>query len=131
MKKLILLLITIALSIGLMACNSSTQDSLEDSKSVVENHFIYQNEKNKDKLLTTLTNHYKQGNTDWELDNLGSIKIVNINEELNEGIRNNYLRNGRGSINNITSENLKVYKVDYEVKYKRDGIGPQDSGTYE
>lgn len=131
MKKLILLLITIALSIGLMACNSSTQDSLEDSKSVVENHFIYQNEKNKDKLLTTLTNHYKQGNTDWELDNLGSIKIVNINEELNEGIRNNYLRNVRGSINNITSKNLKVYKVDYEVKYKRDGIGPQDSGTYE
>lgn len=131
MKKLILLLITIALSIGLIACNSSTQDSLKDSKSVVENHFIYQNEKNKDKLLTTLTNHYKQGNTDWELDNLGSIKIVNINEELNEGIRNNYLRNVRGSINNITSKNLKVYKVDYEVKYKRDGIGPQDSGTYE
>lgn len=65
------------------------------------------------------------------MDNLGSIKIVNINEELNEGIRNYYLRNGRGSINNTTSENLKVYKVDYEGKYKHDGIGPQDSGTYE
>jgi hypothetical protein len=65
------------------------------------------------------------------LDNLVSIKIVNINEELNEGIRNYYLRNGRGSINNTISENLKVYKVDYEVKYKHDGIGPQDSGIYE
>lgn len=62
-----------------------------------------------------------------ELDNLDSIKIVNINE----GIRNDYLRNGRGSINNTTSENLKVYKVDYEVKYKRDGIEPHVSGTYE
>jgi len=132
MKKIILLLITIALSIGLIACNSSTQDSLnDDSKSVVENHFIYENEKNKDKLLTTLTNHYKQGNTDWGFDNLDSIKIVNINEELNEGIRDSYLRDGRGSINNTTPENLKVYKVDYEIKYKRDGIGPQDSGTYE
>jgi len=132
MKKLILLLITIALSIGLIACNSSTQDSLnDDSKSVVENHFIHENEKNKDKLLTTLTNHYKQDNTDWGFDNLDSIKIVNINEELNEGIRDGYLRDGRGSINNTAPENLKVYKVDYEVKYKRDGIGPQDSGTYE
>lgn len=90
MKKLILLLITITLSIGLMACNSSTQDSLEDSKSVVENQFIYQNEKNKDKLLTTLTNPYKQGNTDWGFDNLDSIKIVNINENLNDAIRNGY-----------------------------------------
>lgn len=46
-------------------------------------------------------------------------------------IRDGYIRNGRGSINNTTSENLKVYNVDYEVKYKRDGIVPQDSGTYE
>lgn len=112
------------------ATEKGSKEGLEPQK-VVENYFKYKNEKDKDKLLTTLTELYKAPNVVWGFENLDSIKILNIEEETEERIRRGYISNGRGSINGTTEDNLKVYKVKYEVKYKKDGIGPQDSGIYD
>lgn len=112
--------------------NNSKVDSQADSaQNVVEKHFQYLNEKDKDKLLTTLTEHWNAPNVVYGFENLDSIKILNIEEEKSKEIRKGYLRNGRGSITGTTANNLKVYKVYYNVRYKNDGIGPQDSGTHE
>lgn len=112
--------------------NNKTADSKVDSaQSVVVNHFRYYNEKNKDRLLTTLTEHWNASNVIWGFENLDSIKIVNIEEEKDEKVKKGYLSNERGRINGTKENNVKVYKVNYEVKYKKDGVGPQDSGIYD
>lgn len=99
-----------------------------DSQKVVENYFKYMNEKNKEKLLGNLTEWHN--NMIWGFENLDYIKILSIEEETNENQKKGYLYNGNGKINETKEENLKVYRVDYEVKYKKDGVGPQDSGKY-
>lgn len=108
--------------------DTSKKDS---AQTVVEKFFQYKNEKNKKKILTTLTDHWNAPNMVWGFENLDSIKIISIEEEKSDSVRKGYLSNGRGSVNNTTEENLKVYKVKYDVKYKKDGIGPQDSGIYD
>ncbi|MCW6108972.1 DUF4829 domain-containing protein [Clostridium sporogenes] len=42
-----------------------------------------------------------------------------------------YIKNGRGTITKAKEENIIIYKVDYEVKYKTGAITPQDSSSYE
>lgn len=131
--NILLIIITVIIVVGgLTVFNSMEVDSKAHSaQRVVENFFQYKNEKNKDKLLITLTEHWNAPNVIWGFENLDSIKIINIEEEKNEKVKKVYLSNGRGSINGTTENNLKVYKVIYEVKYKNDGVGPEDSGTYD
>lgn len=113
------------------AVTSGVVDSGDDpAQTVVENYFKFNNEKNKDKILTTLTEHHDAPNVVWGFDELDSIKILNIEEEKDNKYAKGYLLNGRGSINGTTDDNLKVYKVKYEVKYKNE-VGAQESGTYD
>jgi hypothetical protein len=117
--------------VGCSSENNKKIDSKGDSaQTVVEKFFQYKNENNKDKLLTTLTEHWNAPNVVWGFENLESIKIINIEEEKDEKVKKGYLNNGRGSINETSENNLKVYNVEYDVKYKKDGVGPQDSGLY-
>ncbi|MGV8981136.1 DUF4829 domain-containing protein [Clostridium sp.] len=113
--------------IAKVAVNSQS----DSAQTVVEKYFKYKNEKNKDNVLTTLTEHFNAPNVVWGFENLDSIKIINIEKESKDTVIKGYLNNGNGSENGTTEINLKVYKVKYEVKYKKDGIGPQDSGTYD
>lgn len=108
---------------------STPQEKSNSSKATVENYFKYYNEKNKEKLLTTLAAHWASPNIVWGFENLDSMKLLDIKEDTSR--IDDYLEHGNGTINNTTKENLKVYKVKYDVKYKDDNIGPQPSGTYE
>ena len=96
---------------------------------VVKNYFKFYNEKNKEKLLTTLTDWHKAPNVVWGFDNLKYIKVIKIEDDT-KAQRDAYMHYGRGKINGVKEENVRVYKVDYEVKYKKDGVGPEDSGKY-
>ncbi|MEG6523316.1 DUF4829 domain-containing protein [Desulfotomaculum sp. 1211_IL3151] len=128
----ILLIIVMIIFVGCSKDSHSKVDSQSYSaQSVVEKYFQYRNEKNKDKLLTTLTEHWNAPNVVWGFENLDSIRIINIEEEKNEKVKKLYLSTGRGSINGTKENNLKVYKVKYVVKNKNDSVGPQESGTYE
>lgn len=130
--NVMLIIITLILLVGCSSESNRAIDTKGDSaQTVVENYFKYENEKNKDKLLTTLTEHFNAPNVVWGFDNLESTKIINIEEEMDEKVKEGYLHNGRGSINGITENNLKVYKVKYEVQYKNDGASPQNSGIYD
>jgi len=126
LKFSILLIIAMIILVGCSKENDNSAVDLKDdfAQSVVEKHFQYQNEKDKDKLLTTLTEHWNTPNVVWRFENLDSIKIIKIEEEKSERVRKSYLNSGRGSINGTTEDNLKV-------SYLQDGVGPQDSGTHE
>lgn len=115
-------LIIIVISIFLMGCSNSNQ-------TVIKNHFKYVKEKNLGKILTTLTE--RNSNAYWDFDNLESIKLINIEEEKNEKFKQSYLLYGEGKTNGTTEKNLKVYKVNYEIKYKNDTLQPQTSGIYD
>jgi hypothetical protein len=133
LKFIMLFIIAVIIFVGCskeiakVAVNSQS----DSAQTVVEKYFKYKNEKNKDNVLTTLTEHFNAPNVVWGFENLDSIKIINIEKESKDTVIKGYLNNGNGSENGTTESNLKVYKVKYEVKYKKDGIGPQDSGTYD
>ncbi|GAA0084901.1 DUF4829 domain-containing protein [Clostridium sp. CTA-7] len=131
-REIMVIIITFITLVGCSKESNRTVDFKDDSaKTVVENYFKYKNEKNKDNLLTTLTERFNAPNVVWGFENLDSTKIISIEEEKNEKIKEGYLNNGMGKINGTTENNLKIYKVRYEVKYKKDGVGPQDSGIYD
>lgn len=127
-----IIMITLIMLVGCSNDNNTKIDSKGDSaQTVVKNSFQYTNEKNKEKLLTTFTEHWNDPNVDWGFENLDSIKIINIEEDKDKNVREGYLKYGGGIKNGTTENNLKVYKVKYDVKYKKDGVGPQDSGIYD
>lgn len=132
-KKILKVYISIIITtlILLVGCSNENTTKVDSAQTVVEKYFQYKNEKNEDKLLTTLAEHYNAPNVVWGFENLDSIKILNIEEEMDEKFKNGYLSHGRGSINGTSENNVKVYKVKYDVKYKEDGVGTQDSGIYE
>lgn len=98
---------------------------------VVENYFKYSDEKNEKGVLSTLTDRWNAPNIVWELGNLEYIDLNFIEEETDQKQYESYLKNGRGSINGTTMDNLKVFKVMYEVEYKNDYVSSQESGMYE
>lgn len=129
MKILTLLIITLAILVGCSFNNEKTKEA--SPKEVVENYFQYYNDKDEEKLSSTLTQWHNELDMEWNFDNLESIKLLSISEEKDEMKVEDYLTNGRGSVNGVAKENVKVFKVKYKVKYKEDGKGPIDSGTYE
>ncbi len=109
---------------------SNSQNQLLEPKQVVENYFKYYNEKNKEGVISTLTEWHNSPNVVWEFDNLKYIKINSIKEDINPKDKEAYMKYGRGMINGVKEENVIIYTVEYEVKYKKDGVGSQDSGNY-
>lgn len=82
LKFFIIIIITFLTLISCSKESNKAIDTEDDSaKNVVENFFKYENEKNKDKLLTTLTERYNSPNVVWGFENLDIIKILNIAEE--------------------------------------------------
>ncbi|WMJ80194.1 DUF4829 domain-containing protein [Clostridium sp. MB40-C1] len=100
------------------------------AETVVRNYFKYKNEKNEEKVLSTLTDSFKSPNVVREYDDLESIKLIGIQEEMNNNIKGSYLKDGQGSVNGTTEKNLKVFKVTYRVKYKENNKSAQESGKY-
>lgn len=99
------------------------------SKQVLENYFKYCNEKNVDGISSLMTEWRKPSG---ELDeNLESIKLNSITEDTRPSQKEAYMKYGHGIVTGTKEENISIYKVKYTVKYKKDGIGPEDSGTYE
>ena len=97
-------------------------------KQVVQNFFKYYDEKNKDKFLSTLTSHNKD--TEWGFGNLKHINPNSIKEDKNPIQKEAYIKYGRGTTNGVKEENVIIYKVDYDVKYRVSWIYPGESGEY-
>lgn len=134
MKKIIVLLLFLAIVFS--GC-SKVKTQISDSKNqqlqpkqVIDSYFKYYNEKNREGVLSTETEVNKAPNVVFGFENLKYIKLISMWEDTNPKQKEAYMKYGRGSVNGVKEENVIIYKVKYDVKYKKDGIGPQDSGIY-
>ncbi len=112
--------------------NSKTavNSQLLQPQQVIENYFKYLNEKNKEALLTTVTEHFKSPNVVWGLENLEYTKINSISKSVNSLDKDTYMKAGHGSTNSVKEENVKIYNVNYTVKYKTEEFPSHPSGNY-
>lgn len=99
------------------------KQSIDSAQQVVENYFKYLNGKDLKGINSTQVQKWK------DIDkNLKHVKLDSISEDKRPSQKEAYMKYGRGTITHAKAENIKVYKVEYTVKYKKDGIGPEDSG---
>ncbi|KLU58652.1 hypothetical protein CEB3_c46680 [Peptococcaceae bacterium CEB3] len=87
-------------------------DSSQRPRQVIENYFKFYNEKNRQGLLSTLTQWHNKPNMVFGFKDLIFMKLLSIgNDDLTEV--NAYLGYGRGRINGIKPNNVVAYKVTY------------------
>lgn len=134
MKKIaVFILFLVFILSGCSTAKTQAADSKNQQlqpKQVIDNYFKYYNEKNREGVLSTRTEVNKAPNVVFGFENLKYIKLISMSEDTNPKQKEAYMKYGRGSINGVKEENVIIYKVKYDVKYKKDGIGPQDSGIY-
>lgn len=112
--------------------NSDTglQTELIEPVKVIEKYFKFYNDKNREGVLSTLTPIYNTPSTILEFENLEYINLADVQEMKDQMYKKQYLSNGRGKVNGVKEENVKVYIVTYANKFKQDSIGPGDSGKH-
>ncbi|MCT8977388.1 DUF4829 domain-containing protein [Clostridium sp. CX1] len=132
MKKIIL--ITLFLMFVFTGCSTvktqeiNSQKQPLEPKQVVENYFKYYNEKNLEGVNSTRT-QWSQITTGLD-ENLKYIKLNSISEDVPPTMKEGYIKYGNGLITGAKEENITIYKIEFTVKYKKDRVGPQDSGKY-
>ncbi|MEG1255045.1 DUF4829 domain-containing protein [Clostridium sp.] len=103
-------------------------------KEVIEGFFEFYNQKNLEGMNTFTAEKFHSSESDWGFDNLEYIKVINIIEDTNQENKEIYLRQmKKGQIIDMEKEkseleNVAIFNVEYEVKYKKEGVGPRDSG---
>lgn len=100
---------------------------IEDAEQVVREYFLLKNEKNVDKLSSLLVTNNSLSSIEEQLKYLDKTSLIYIKEETNESILNAYLKHNEL----INPQNLKVYKVNYEVSYNDSSPIRYKNGMYE
>jgi hypothetical protein len=137
-KKIVLVIVCLlAILTGCTTQNSKekkVQRALLEPKQVIEGFFKYYDQKNMEGMNSFTTENYHFSKLNWEFDNLEYIKVINIIEDNNQENKEIYLRQmEKSQIIDMEKEkseleNVAIFKVDFEVKYKKEGVGPSDSG---
>ncbi|GGE61002.1 DUF4829 domain-containing protein [Priestia taiwanensis] len=99
----------------------------KNPQKVIEDYFKYKNERNVEKLNAL----YYEEISDFRLDNVESIKLRYIKEDVTNRMTEGYLKYGPGKTQGITKENIKAYDVTYEVTYKDENIEPLTNGVHD
>ena len=114
--------------------DKNVQTTLSKPKVVIEEFFKYYNQKNLQGINSLTTEKSHSSESSWGFDNLEYIKVINIIEDNNQADKESYIRSRKkGQIIDMEKEkseleNIIIFKVDFEVKYIKDGIGSSDSG---
>ncbi|WP_026476680.1 DUF4829 domain-containing protein [Alkaliphilus transvaalensis] len=93
---------------------------------LVKHHFKLQNQNAFFRIKATVTPRHLS--TNWNLNNIDEIKLLNIEEDTTGKIAEDYNSNGMGSTKNY--QEVKGYVVTYALKNKVDGKSPLYSGEY-
>jgi hypothetical protein len=119
--------------------NKKSRISLLKPNEVIERYFKYYNEKNLQGINSFRTERTQSpSEKGWDFDNLEYIKVINIVEDTNQAEKEIHIRNVmHGKEKNyiidmnkekLELENVIIFKVEFEVKYKKDEIGFRASG---
>lgn len=122
---LLILIVAIILTVG---CSNQNTLKGKSAKEILEYHFKTMNDKNVNEYVKTISERKKNNSGEINFDYLESIKIINVEEETDSNYKKSYLHNGSGRDYGITEDDVKVYKVKFDVKYKEGAITSQDSG---
>ncbi|MEG0774594.1 DUF4829 domain-containing protein [Clostridium sp.] len=101
---------------------------------VIEEFLKCYNQKDLKGMNVFTTEKYHYSESSWGFDNLEYIKLINIIEDTNQENKEMYLRQmKKGQILDMEKEkseleNATIFDVYFEVKYKKEGVGPSDSG---
>ena len=106
-------------------------DEVSAARAVVEEYFKAANEKGKRGELTTLTAWHNAPNVVLTSDSDVFLTLNNIQYDANDPCREEYVKSGRGSVNNTSVDNVIVFRVDYDVSIPQDGYaGAYNEGNY-
>ena len=101
------------------------------AKAVVDEYFKAANEKGKRGELNTLTAWQNAPNVVLTSDSDAILTLKDIKFDANDPEREEYVKSGRGSVNNTSVDNVIVFRVDYDVNIPQDGNGGAYSeGSY-
>lgn len=101
------------------------------AKAVVDEYFKAANEKGKRGELNTLTAWHNAPNVVLTSDSDAILTLKDIKFDANDPEREEYVKSGRGSVNNTSVDNVIVFRVDYDVNIPQDGNGGAYSeGSY-
>ena len=128
MRLIISIIIVLAILVGCGQMKLTTLTLANDdisAEQVIKDYFRWYNFKDKNQLNRLLNED--RANIVWDFDNLEYMRLISVNEEADPKVKRLYITNGRGK--QYKSENIKVFKVVYEIKYIDDTKAAQSSGT--
>lgn len=136
MKKIVFIILLLVFS--LVGCSTvKTQESVSqgvdsqkqllEPKQVVENYFKYFSEKNLQGVNSTRTQWSQITEVSKDIK---YIKLNSIAEDTRASLKEDYIKYGHGIITGATEENIRVFKIEYTMKYKIGAIRTQDSDEY-
>ncbi|VYU55348.1 DUF4829 domain-containing protein [Clostridium tertium] len=120
--KIIIISVVFILSIFFIFIKSSNTP-----EKVIKNYIKYKDMHNIDKLSSTVT--YEM--PDYYIDNIETMKLINLELITDEVLYNAYMHDGKGSLRkDLSRDDVRIYTVDYYIKYKDDNKSVEDSGEH-
>lgn len=123
-KKLSIIIVSIIFILGVLFIFMKSTNTPEK---VIKNHIKYINQHNIDKLSNTVT--YKL--SDYMIENIDTMELISLELVNDEYTYDTYIRSGGGRIiDNLSINDVKIYKVKYYIKYKDDSKSVTGSGEF-
>ncbi len=108
-----------------------SDEEVAAARAVVEEYFKAANEKGKRGELKTLTSWHNASNVVLNSDIDAIVTLNDIQYDASDPEREGYVTNGRGSVYNVTVDDVIVFRVDYAVSVPQGGdAGAYSEGTY-
>ena len=108
-----------------------TDQEVAAAEAVVREYFKAANEKGKRGELKTLTAWYSAPNVVLTSDCDVLLTLQEIHYDANDLGREDYVRDGRGSVTHTSIDNVIVFRVNYNVSVPQDGsAGAYNDGDY-
>ncbi|MCR1950579.1 DUF4829 domain-containing protein [Clostridium sp. DSM 100503] len=102
-----------------------SERSLE-AEETITNAIKYRNDKNLEKLLENYTDRNKKNK--FRLDNLEKIELENIKLVTDESQYKNYIINLLLQEGDLEIDQVKIYRVTYNIMYKDESLEPTGNG---
>lgn len=109
----------------IIKASNISERSLEAEETII-NSIKYRNEKNLEKVLENYTDINQKNN--FRLDNLEKIELDEIVLVTDEEQYRNYIISSLLNDRNLDVEQVKIYKVTYDITYKDETIEPSGNG---
>ncbi|MBS5938603.1 DUF4829 domain-containing protein [Clostridium sartagoforme] len=104
--------------------------SFNTPEKVIKNHIKYKNTHNIKKLSSTITDEISDNYIEY-VDNIETIKLINMELQVDSNFYNIYINGGKGRLRkDLSRDDIKIYTVNYYIKYKDDNKSVKGSGKH-